>query len=268
MRKDTASSTRENTSQSDKPKRGRPFTLPPDTRLRAMRLTDAEFEKVKWLVAKLRQGGKSKARRKQTLRCDMSDDLATLRAELERLNAEMTPGEWEAEDRRGAALKNIRVVSGRHDVCEVSDVHQRDYQGSFRGDHKAADAVDAVGLANGSGIAALRNALPRIIAVLTRAESAERRIELARQALIATNYFRPEEVGDDIAPRIAELHAEITAQQRLAALLAAQPGAAPATGGEFRVWTTTGPMLIAAKSQEEADAIAVKDGHRLLPNVC
>ena len=40
---------------SDKPKRGRPFSLPEGTRLRAMRLTDAEFEKVKALVAKLRQ---------------------------------------------------------------------------------------------------------------------------------------------------------------------------------------------------------------------
>ena len=39
----------------DKPKRGRPFTLPPDTRLRAMRLTDAEFNACKELVAKMRQ---------------------------------------------------------------------------------------------------------------------------------------------------------------------------------------------------------------------
>ena len=32
------------------------------------------------------------------------------------------------------------------------------------------------------------------------------RLRLAKDALIATGYFKPEEVGDDIAPRITELH--------------------------------------------------------------
>jgi hypothetical protein len=65
-----------------------------------------------------------------------------------------TPGPWVVEDRRNAALKNIRIVSGSHEIGEVSDVHQRDYQGSFNGDHKAADALDAIGLANARLIAA------------------------------------------------------------------------------------------------------------------
>jgi hypothetical protein len=65
-----------------------------------------------------------------------------------------TPGPWTVEDRRNAPLKNIRVVVRTHEVCQVSDVHQRDYQGNFTGDHKAADALDAVGLANARLIAA------------------------------------------------------------------------------------------------------------------
>lgn len=65
-----------------------------------------------------------------------------------------TPGPWTVEDRRHAPLKNIRVVSSNDEVCEVSSVHQRDYQGGFRGDHKAADAIDAVGIANARLIAA------------------------------------------------------------------------------------------------------------------
>ena len=65
-----------------------------------------------------------------------------------------TPGPWRVEDRRHAALKNIRVVAGYHDICWVSDVHQRDYQGSFTGDHEAADRLDALGIANAQLIAA------------------------------------------------------------------------------------------------------------------
>lgn len=68
------------------------------------------------------------------------------------------------EDRRDAALKNIRVVAGRHKVCEVYDVHQRDYQGSFRGDHAAADAVDAVGLANAAFIVRACNCHDQLLA--------------------------------------------------------------------------------------------------------
>jgi hypothetical protein len=44
----------------EKPKRGRPVTLPDGTRLRAMRLTDDEFQKVKAFVAKLRKRDKGK----------------------------------------------------------------------------------------------------------------------------------------------------------------------------------------------------------------
>ena len=70
---------------------------------------------------------------------------------------EHTSGPWTMEDRRGAALKNIRVVSGNQEIAEMSHVHQRDHQGGFRGDHDshaAADAVDAIGLANARLIAA------------------------------------------------------------------------------------------------------------------
>jgi len=73
-----------------------------------------------------------------------------------------TPGPWAVEDRRHAALKNIRVVAaGRREVCQVHDVHQRDLQGSFRGSKEecaAADAIDAIGLANARLIAAAPDA--------------------------------------------------------------------------------------------------------------
>jgi hypothetical protein len=66
-----------------------------------------------------------------------------------------TPGPWQVLDRRRAALKNIAVADALgNDVAEMHHVHQRDYQGSFRGDHKAADAYDAIGLANARLIAA------------------------------------------------------------------------------------------------------------------
>lgn len=38
-----------------------------------------------------------------------------------------------------------------------------------------------------------------------RAENAETRLALAREALVMTGYFTPEQVGDDVAPRILEL---------------------------------------------------------------
>jgi hypothetical protein len=39
-------------------------------------------------------------------------------------------------------------------------------------------------------------------------------LERAKEALIATGYFTPEQVGDDIAPRITELHAKLTPEAR------------------------------------------------------
>ena len=36
------------------------------------------------------------------------------------------------------------------------------------------------------------------------------RLDLACRALIATGYFTEDEVGDDIAPRITELHSALT----------------------------------------------------------
>lgn len=39
----------------DKPKRGRPHTLPDGTRVRGIRLTDAEYEAVKRYVVQLRK---------------------------------------------------------------------------------------------------------------------------------------------------------------------------------------------------------------------
>lgn len=39
---------------------------------------------------------------------------------------------------------------------------------------------------------------------------AAQRLEQARKALIATGYFTADQVGDDIAPRIIELHSALT----------------------------------------------------------
>lgn len=52
-----------------------------------------------------------------------------------------TPEPWALDDRRRAALRNIRVVAGQHEVCSLFDVHQRDPLGHFTGDHEAADAA-------------------------------------------------------------------------------------------------------------------------------
>lgn len=38
------------------------------------------------------------------------------------------------------------------------------------------------------------------------------RLALARQALIDTGYFTPEQVGPDVAPRIIELHAALVSR--------------------------------------------------------
>lgn len=43
-------------------------------------------------------------------------------------------------------------------------------------------------------------------------DNARRRLELARQALIADGYFTADEVGDDIAPRIGELASHLRAK--------------------------------------------------------
>ena len=81
-----------------------------------------------------------------------------------------TPGPWTVEDRRHAALKNIRVVAaGPREVCQVADVHQRDYQGGFCGskeEHDAADAIDATGLDNARLIAAAPDMLAALKAAL------------------------------------------------------------------------------------------------------
>jgi hypothetical protein len=70
-----------------------------------------------------------------------------------------TPEPWTIEDRRGAALRNIRIVAGLHWIATVEDVHQRDYQGGYSlSDVQAADAIDALGFANGARIVACVNA--------------------------------------------------------------------------------------------------------------
>lgn len=107
-------------------------------------------------------------------------DLQAIRERAEKA----TPGPWSAEDRRRAALKNIRVIAGREDVCELSHVHQRDYQGSFRGDHAAADALDIIGLANADFIAHARQDIPDLLAYVERLESSLARVTLERDEAV------------------------------------------------------------------------------------
>lgn len=93
-------------------------------------------------------------------------------ARVRELSERATAGPWSDEDRRHAALKNIRVVAGQHEIAWVSDVHQRDYQGSFTGSKEArvtADNLDAVGLANAAFIAAARTGWPETAALLVEA---------------------------------------------------------------------------------------------------
>ncbi len=49
--------------------------------------------------------------------------------------------------------------------------------------------------------------------LLTSLETAEERLELARQALVSTGHFSADEVGDDVAPRITELWSAGSAKQ-------------------------------------------------------
>ncbi len=84
-----------------------------------------------------------------------------------------TPGPWTLEDRRRAALKNIRVISGIEEIAWMSHTHQRDDQGGFKGsseDHAAADVVDATGLANARLIAAAPDLLAALKAVMNRVQ--------------------------------------------------------------------------------------------------
>jgi hypothetical protein len=64
-----------------------------------------------------------------------------------------TPGPWVAEDRRKAALPNIRVVCGEKEVAQMSHVHMRDHRWSDGWTNEQADAIDMVGLANARLIA-------------------------------------------------------------------------------------------------------------------
>lgn len=71
-------------------------------------------------------------------------------------SAKFTPGPWEVVDRRQAPLKNIAIVRQGVKIGEVSSVHQRDYLAGFKDDRdsQAADAIDAIGLANANLFAA------------------------------------------------------------------------------------------------------------------
>ena len=49
--------------------------------------------------------------------------------------------------------------------------------------------------------------LTKLDRLLCQLVVAEERLELARRALVQTGYFRTDEVGPDVAPRITELWA-------------------------------------------------------------
>lgn len=93
------------------------------------------------------------------------------------MDTDATPLPWAVDDRRRAALKNIRIVAGDHDVCWLQDVHQRDHLGGFKGDHEAADAVDAVGLANANLIVLAVNTHADLVAALETAVRWLKRLE-------------------------------------------------------------------------------------------
>lgn len=65
-----------------------------------------------------------------------------------------------------------------------------------------------------------------------RANLAESRLRLARNALVATGYFSEEQVGDDVAPRIIELHSfwsskDVQQQRKIERILATRAGLSP-----------------------------------------
>jgi hypothetical protein len=102
--------------------------------------------------------------------------------------SEHTPIPWRVEDRRHAPLKNIRIVAGCEEICQVYPVHQRDDQGGFKGNkesHEAADAIDAVGLANAAFIVEACNSHAALVAALQEA-----REMVAGWAEYADKYFQ------------------------------------------------------------------------------
>lgn len=118
-----------------------------------------------------------------------------------------------------------------------------------------------------------------------RAENAEARLEAAQKALVATEYFTTDQVGDDIAPRIHELWSyaqpyipepgwEAFCYQRGAQVVTAQQGEQGIvvfTGGQGRflrddasvteagVYTAVERSIVVARLRAWAEAIE-KDG--------
>jgi hypothetical protein len=106
----------------------------------------------------------------------MSDDLATLRAECERLHAEMVPVPWQAKPRDFTNTDHPYhwYVSGDIHESQDDDDDEPSLCGIglavLPGNPTCGDIVQN----QANGIAALRNALPAIIAALARAEALER----------------------------------------------------------------------------------------------
>lgn len=105
-------------------------------------------------------------------------------------SAKFTPGPWEVVDRRQAPLKNIAIVRQGVKIGEVSSVHQRDYLAGFKDDRdsQAADAIDAIGLANAHLIASAPDLYEALTAAIKATEDDDidafyDALEIARAAL-------------------------------------------------------------------------------------
>ena len=136
----------------------------------------------------------------------MTDDLAALRAELERHRINMT-------------------ITGGYAVSLLADTVDRIISALARAEAAERERDDALAeAASLHGAECIENAALRSLA-----EAAEREAERLRAGIVQARAFCLNWMPDDVSPMRQQFNKMVG---ELTALLAAQPGAAPATGGE------------------------------------